>query len=255
MVDRSPNYDVIASTYDERYRGGDWAGFEAVVQGTLERHASGRVLEVGCGTGHWLTMVPTGVRRHGLDRSLGMLRRAREILPAARLIQGEAAALPYRDLAFDLILCVNALHHFPSPRSSLRESLRVLGRHGNLLLIGMDAHDPELEWYIYRFFPGVREVDLQRHPSWVELEDWLVQDGHRIQERGVAQELRKSYQGEEVLQDPSLSRQARSQIALLGEKDYRRGLAALRQAAREEEEPIFRVRLDINFLLVGKDPS
>ena len=52
---RHTNYDEVAATYDRRYAEDDYSGIERALidfLGSPARH----VLQVGCGTGHWLSV-------------------------------------------------------------------------------------------------------------------------------------------------------------------------------------------------------
>jgi len=54
---RVTDYDTIADDYDARYGLYDYAGVRETLLGFLGDHAPLAMLEVGCGTGHWLAEV------------------------------------------------------------------------------------------------------------------------------------------------------------------------------------------------------
>jgi SAM-dependent methyltransferase len=96
-----------------------------------------RVLEVGCGTGHftrWLTA--RGLRAVGLDRSPAMLREAGRAPSGSPLLLADAERLPLRDGAVDLVLLVTTLEFLESPRLALEESVRVAQR--GLVVVGLN---------------------------------------------------------------------------------------------------------------------
>src|SRR2546421_3621082 len=109
------DYDAIAPNYDRRYAENEYGGVERAVLAFVGA-ATGAVLEVGCGTGHWLGVLDGLGRRGagslGIDRSWGMLERARRAMPAAALVRAEAERLPCRSASADRLFCVNAFHHF-----------------------------------------------------------------------------------------------------------------------------------------------
>jgi SAM-dependent methyltransferase len=84
------------------------------------------VLDVGCGNGVFtLPLAERCAQIVGLDRSANMMRG----LPWKRLVQGDAARLPFRDGAFTLAFEANLLHHTPDPVAVLREMRRVASRY------------------------------------------------------------------------------------------------------------------------------
>lgn len=96
-----------------------------------------RVLEVGCGTGVILADLPqiTQAGVHGLDLDPIRLKEAGRHAPNARLIQGNALALPYRSGCFDVTLCHFLLLWVPDPVQVLREMKRVTRPGGALLVM------------------------------------------------------------------------------------------------------------------------
>ena len=120
------DYDPIAPECDARYQSGGPEGVaEALDQ--LTRPGEGwRIVEIGCGTGHWLSGLDKGSWSCGLDISIGMLQRAQTKLGAASLVQADAHRIPLESQSVDLLYCVNALHHFEGPGAVIREAARVL---------------------------------------------------------------------------------------------------------------------------------
>lgn len=96
-----------------------------------------RVLDIGCGTGTWLERYAAhGAEVTGVDRSPAMLERAAARLgKAARLVEGDAGALPFGDASFDLVSATTLLHELPGDRRRpvLSEMRRVAA--GRVLVI------------------------------------------------------------------------------------------------------------------------
>jgi SAM-dependent methyltransferase len=95
-----------------------------------------RVLDVGCGDGrHIATAARRGCVAVGLDYDASELRKARTRLDGAcvDLIVGDATRLPFRDAAFNAVICTETLEHLPDDASAIREIARVLRRGGSLL--------------------------------------------------------------------------------------------------------------------------
>lgn len=107
----------------------------------LERVASLRgmsLLDVGCGTGEMLYLIHSrcpAMRLCGVDISEKMLDTARSKLgEKADLFLGDAENLPFDDETFDLLICNDSFHHYPTPMAALSEFYRVLVPRGFLLI-------------------------------------------------------------------------------------------------------------------------
>ena len=97
--------------------------------------ARGRVLDVGCGTGRNLALLPGGTRAVGLEPSWAALQRARRRAPRVALVVGSAEALPFRDAAFDTVLSGLVFCSVPDPRRGFLEVRRVLRQDGQLRML------------------------------------------------------------------------------------------------------------------------
>ncbi len=92
----------------------------------------GRVLDVGCGPGRVaLDLADRGLDVAGVDLDPAMIERARAhaVKSSGRKLSfdvGNAAALPYDDDSFDLVVSTFALHHWSEPEAALNEIARVL---------------------------------------------------------------------------------------------------------------------------------
>jgi len=133
------NYDEIAAEYDRRYQASPMKPVGSALKTVLGGLGAARVLEVGCGTGHWLAELAAPRREmFGLDASMGMLRTAQaKVASSACLTHGRAENLPFRAASFEFVYVVNALHHFEDRQRFISEARRVLTPGGALAIIGM----------------------------------------------------------------------------------------------------------------------
>lgn len=126
-------------------------GFEArILNETVEAVSQvedGLVLEVGVGSGRVAlpTMKETALQFVGLDLSKEMLKNARMKMSAyeqrSNLLLGDAEYLPFRNNAFDAIICISTLHYFSFPKTTLGEFSRALKRRGVFLYGDVTEHE------------------------------------------------------------------------------------------------------------------
>ena len=134
-----------------RYTNG--AIYETALAALDARHP--RVLDVGCGTGIMsVKLAASGRQTLGVDLSPAMIHRARR-KRAANLdfIVGDAEHLPVEDGAFDAVVNLISLHHYPHADRALREFHRVLRPGGRLVLVIFDrnSHYIKLSQWVNRW--------------------------------------------------------------------------------------------------------
>jgi len=109
------------------------------------------VLEVACGAAHAAEQLAPYVRQVvGLDVTPALLRLGAERLAGAGIAnvllqEGNAAALPFVDASFDLVVCRSSVHHFPEPAGPLAEMSRVCRPGGRVVVADMVAPDAALQ--------------------------------------------------------------------------------------------------------------
>jgi ubiquinone/menaquinone biosynthesis C-methylase UbiE len=248
-------YDRVAPDYDRRFREGGLPGVADALRRATEATRGERALEVGCGTGHWLSAFGAP-RVLGADRSLGMLARAAAKshssdstpahLPAAApftrpradassapaLVAADAHALPFDDATFDVVACVNALHHFGDPARFIERASKLLRDAGALVIVGMDPSAGRDRWYLYDYFPESLPADLERYPPPAAIRRWMHGAGLERVTTHTAQRIQGIFHGEEVFQDPILHRHGTSQLTMLDDAAFARGMQRIREAVR-----------------------
>jgi ubiquinone/menaquinone biosynthesis C-methylase UbiE len=129
----------FALTYDRQVAKVEQAGLGELRQ-TLLADASGRVLEVGSGTGANLPFYGPGVESLTVtEPEPAMLRRleqrVREQAPRAKVVRAPAEQLPFEDDAFDVAVSTLVLCGVDDQGRALRELRRVLRPGGRLIFI------------------------------------------------------------------------------------------------------------------------
>ena len=123
----------------------DWLELREVTSATvrsLRAHATGDVLDVGCGEMPYREFAPEGTTWTGLDVEDN----------ASADLHGSADHIPARDASFQTVLCTQVLEHVPDPVAVLRETRRVLCPGGILILTApqyWEAHEEPHDYYRY----------------------------------------------------------------------------------------------------------
>ncbi|MFK4546980.1 SAM-dependent methyltransferase [Streptomyces tendae] len=135
------SFDRIAKTYDAT-RDGDARG-RAVAALVVPHLVPGPVLEIGVGTGAVAAaLAGAGHPALGVDISTEMLRQAEQRL-GARVVRGDARALPYARGAVPNVLCAHVLHLVGDMDTAVAEAARVLAPGGRLVAVHGETYaDP-----------------------------------------------------------------------------------------------------------------
>jgi SAM-dependent methyltransferase len=233
---RSVDYDQIATSYDRRYQENDYSGVETALIAFIGENFNQRVLEVGCGTGHWLRLVgDRGVRVTGLDASAQMLAYAKAQAPGASLAQGFAERLPWANESFDRVFCINAFHHFSDKVGFLAEAVRVLRPGGLMMTAGLDPHTGVDQWYVYEYFDDVLEIDRRRYPASSQIRELMQAAGFGDCLTREIQHLPVRLAARAALERGRLDKSMTSQLSVLSDEEYRRGIDRIRAAIESAE--------------------
>jgi SAM-dependent methyltransferase len=111
-----------------------FVGKRRILQALLAGDApSGRLLDLGCGTGGVLADWLPGCACVGIDRSRLALRISREKGVAA-LVRGQVTAPPFRTGSFDTIVLLDVLEHLDDDVALLRAAAEVCAPGGRLVI-------------------------------------------------------------------------------------------------------------------------
>ena len=169
--------------YSDRNRPG-WDDALDELRAAIAGLAPRRTLDVACGTGFLTRQLPGEVV--GLDQSDAMLEVAREQVPHATFVTGDALDLPFPDRSFDRLFTSYFYCHLePDDRSRfLAEARRVAGE---LVVVGSRLHEgdkPERwetrtlqdgsEWQVYKRVFVPEELADELAGRVVHVDDWFV---------------------------------------------------------------------------------
>ena len=96
------------------------------------------LLDVGCGTGEVIYLLSHDLPNKqyvGLDLTPAMIDACNaKNIEGAKFIVGDAENLPFDENSFDIILCSESFHHYPSPNDFFKSIYKVLNPGGKLIL-------------------------------------------------------------------------------------------------------------------------
>ena len=139
-------FNALATEYEEN-RLADWyQAHAAEIQKQCPSLEAGDILDVGCGTGHFLRAYVRenpGVRAVGIDLSSTMIDVAKQKAQAAGLKQLEFIHADWETLDperfkaynFKIIICANVFHYFIQPQTATLKLYNQLGGEGELYLL------------------------------------------------------------------------------------------------------------------------
>lgn len=155
-------HPVLAALYDVLMLPGELLGLRSQRARTAGA-ATGRVLEVGVGTGLSLPFYVGADEVVGVDPDPHMLRGARDRAAQARcpvrLVEADAESLPFDDDEFDAVVMTLALCTIPDPDAAIREALRVLKPDGRLHFLE----------HVRSGAPGIGRLQDLATPAWMRV--------------------------------------------------------------------------------------
>jgi len=148
-------FDRFVLEYDNWFERNRWA-YLSELSALAKVVPEGRGVDIGSGTGRFSSDLNIFTC---LDRSISMLRKARE--RGLRTVLGRAEDLPFRDRAFDFAMMVTVLCFLSDPLAALRDARRVVRPGGRLLIGLLDRESPlgidyERKAASSRFYQGAK---------------------------------------------------------------------------------------------------
>ncbi|HJR24075.1 MAG TPA: methyltransferase domain-containing protein [Acidimicrobiales bacterium] len=222
-------YEQVAARYDE-----DRERFsiprDDVVDQLLASRPGVRVLDVGCGTGSWLAAQrgffgDAPVTFVGADPSPAMLAEARA-KGVPNLMRARAEDLPLEDEAIHYLTSRYCFHHFQDKDRAVDEIVRVLAPGGLFRITNIEPTAAQ-GWWVYECFPETVALDAARFWS-------PERTTEALEAHDLTVEILLDTGGEEISAAEALAdaeRRVVSELALLDDEAYERGLAELRRAA------------------------
>jgi len=166
----------------------DLAAWMSAARPYLPTTASGRILDLGAGTGRFSTALaqasPAGVIACEPSAAMREICR-RSCGPETAVVAGTAEALPFTDNTFDAVWASQVIHHITDLPAFARELHRILKPGGTFLLRG--GFGPVTGLPLYRYFPLAWPATTV-HPPLAEITTLLATVGlHQVAHTQVPQ--------------------------------------------------------------------
>ncbi|OFV67134.1 MAG: Methyltransferase type 11 domain protein [Candidatus Syntrophoarchaeum caldarius] len=171
---------------------------ERIVNG-LHLKNNACILDLGCGsgiTGFEIRSRFDDVRIVGVDIADEMVKVAKrsaasEGYDTMEFLIGDMESIPFRDLTFDLILCINAIRYLKSLERILAEIYRVLNDGGEFILIDSDRESEHMN------DEGSKMRVLKKHPleeAFINSDGWnMMYNKDEIREGLVTAKFEKIF--------------------------------------------------------------
>ena len=138
------DFGKIASRYDAWYRTPRGAMYDRLEKRAIDSllpsaSDGGRLLEIGCGTGHFSKhFASRGFEVTGVDNSKSMVAVARQKnIRNGRFQVADAEHLPFSDETFDVAAAITVLEFVSDPAKVVSQMVRCIKKPGGMLVLGI----------------------------------------------------------------------------------------------------------------------
>jgi ubiquinone/menaquinone biosynthesis C-methylase UbiE len=138
------DFDRIADRYDSWYHSARGKVYDRIEKTAVSKLLAGiprggRLLEVGCGTGHWSRFFrDRGFDVTGVDKSEKMIEMARKKhIPNSLFEAAEGENLPFKDREFDAAAAMTVLEFAMDPERIISEMVRCVKKDKGVLITGV----------------------------------------------------------------------------------------------------------------------
>jgi ubiquinone/menaquinone biosynthesis C-methylase UbiE len=225
---KQTDYSTLADIYG-RHRQADP---EVLARLTAGLDATSRVLELGCGTGNYVTALRSaaGCECVGIDASPQMLAKLKARSSEVQAVDGRAERLPFGESSFDLVFSVDVIHHIEDRNAAFREAARVLKEGGRLCIVSDSEATIRQREPLAEYFPEIVEVELARYPNIETLRMELGYAGFEELRAEVTERV------QEISDSAPFREKAFSSLQYLSNEAFEKGLAKLE--ARLKDGPL-----------------
>jgi ubiquinone/menaquinone biosynthesis C-methylase UbiE len=234
------DYSKVAENYDKNKVRHDIQKDEIIENLYKTNSRDFTVLDLSCGTGNYLRrqIIEYPVSEYkikwiGIDKSEDMIKKARNKKLNADLIIGDVVNMPLKNNSINYIKNRFAFHHYLEKEKSVKEIYRILKQDGVLSIINLNHEYMRHSW-VYKYFPSSIELDNERFPETTYLYTLLENCGFRISVN-VKIEVKK-FKYKDIIEETK--NKDMSQLQIITEKEYEKGLREMEEESRKEEEII-----------------
>lgn len=102
-----------------------------------QAHLRGRIVDIGCGSGDFLTVIKqknSAVEVSGIDFSRSAVERCRRLMPEGEFTAGSLYETGYADQRFDAVVSMETLEHLERPQAAFKEMRRICRENGRIIV-------------------------------------------------------------------------------------------------------------------------